>query len=123
MAINFGEMSASSDPNSATSTNFSYRNYEEEARVLVLGVLEKSLHSYEQELATTAMGWPTGDTFTVEVAKEAIDALVKVWEVLCEVGVGTCFDPIELGSRRVMEILHRLPPPRGRFALLCRQVQ
>lgn len=79
-----------SDPNSATSVHTgysSYRNYEEEARVLVQRVLKKTLLLYEQELACKAVGWPTGDTFTVEVAKEAIDALVKVWQVQCEVRV------------------------------------
>ena len=76
-----------SDCNSALSVytgHSSYRDYEEEARELVLRVLEKSLHTYKQELARNAIEWPTGDTFNEEVAKEAIEALVKV---LCEVGV------------------------------------
>jgi hypothetical protein len=59
----------------------SYRNYEEEARALVQGVLEKSLHLCKQELARYTIEWPTGDALTVEGAKKAIDELVKVKEV------------------------------------------
>lgn len=74
-----------SDSNSATGAYIgysSYRNYEEEARELVLRVLERSLRTYQQELARNTIEWPTGDAFNEEVAKEAIEALVKV---LCEV--------------------------------------
>lgn len=62
----------------------SYRDYGEEARELVREILQKSLLIYELEVAKTVMEWPTGENFTVEVAKEAIDTLVKVVSDKCD---------------------------------------
>ena len=57
----------------------SYRNYEEEARELVKRIIQQSLDMYQDELGQnrTATEWPTGENFTIELAKEAIDKLVK----------------------------------------------
>lgn len=56
----------------------SYRNYEEEAKDLVKKIIEHSLKTYQIELAKTPIEWPTGENFTIEKGKTAIDDFVKV---------------------------------------------
>ena len=55
-----------------------YRNYEEEARELVRLVLQQATSIYQRQQMAQRIEWPTGENFTIESAKEAIDAVVKV---------------------------------------------
>lgn len=85
----------------------SYRNYEEEARKLVLAILQQALLAYQREVARTVlMEWPTGENFTVEVAKEAIDTLVKARDGNESRSGLQNISFIELEGWRVLEILH-----------------
>lgn len=56
----------------------SYRDYAQEAKKLVLEILQRSVLICEQGVGEGVMEWPTGENFTVELAREAIDSLVKV---------------------------------------------
>ncbi len=66
---------ATAGESSGTSVG-SYRNYAREARELVVEVLQQALRTHEDQFVE----WPTGDTFTIELAKETIDKLVKARE-------------------------------------------
>lgn len=52
-----------------------YRNYEAEARELVRLVIQQAIAIHHRQ---QVIEWPTGENFTIESAKEAIDAVVKV---------------------------------------------
>lgn len=74
----YGVMEYSSSEDSTVS---SYRDYEKEAKELVKLILEHSIKVYladEAKATVEVMGWPTGETFTIDKAEEAIDTLVKV---------------------------------------------
>lgn len=55
-----------------------YRNYGEEARELVRLVLQQAMANYQRQQMAQRIEWPTGENFTIENSKVAIDAVVKV---------------------------------------------
>ena len=77
--------------NSANTVVSSYRDYEQEAQQLVEKILQQAMQAYKQELANMApdIDWPTGDGFTIEKAKDAINTLVKV-RIGVKKGFETC---------------------------------